>query len=81
MCTADAEIEDVAWNTASTVTDTAKGTTLQLNTAAITGLTTTGCAVGELMHMKFMRQRTHASDTISGVVSLKSVELTLRRAQ
>jgi hypothetical protein len=81
MCTADAEIEDVAWNTASTVTDTAKGTTLQLNTAAITGLTATGCAAGELMHMKFMRQRTHASDTITGVVSLKSVELTLRRAQ
>lgn len=81
MCTSDGEIEDVAWNTASTVTDTTKGTTLQLNTAAITALTITNCAAGDLMHVKFFRQRTHASDTITGVVSLKSVELTVRRAQ
>jgi hypothetical protein len=82
MCTADAEIEDVAWNTADHLTaDTAKGTTLQLNTVAKTGITMTGCSAGELIHIKFLRNRTDASDTIAGVVSLKSVELTFRRAQ
>lgn len=82
MCTADAEIEDVAWNTADAFpADTAKGTTLQLNTVSDTGITMTGCAAGELLHIKFFRQRTHASDTITGVVSLKNVEMTLRRAQ
>lgn len=82
MCTADAEIEDVAWNTADAfAADTAKGTTLQINTVSKTGITTTGCAAGELMHIKFLRNRTQASDTIAGVVSLRNVEMTLRRAQ
>jgi hypothetical protein len=82
MCTSDAEIEDVAWNAADAFTaDTAKGTTLQLNTASKTGITMTNCAAGDLLHMKILRNRTHASDTITGVVSLKSFELTLRRAQ
>jgi hypothetical protein len=80
MCTSDAEVEDVAWNTASTVTDTAKGTTLQFNTATISAVTATNCAAGDYFHIKFFRQRTHASDTITGVVQLRNVELTLRRA-
>jgi hypothetical protein len=80
-CRADAEVDDVAFNAVSTVTDAAKGTTLQLNDAAITGLTTTGCAAGELMHLKVQRNRTHASDDATGVISLVGVEMTLRRAQ
>jgi hypothetical protein len=79
-CRADAEVNDAAYNTANTVTDAAKGTTLQLNTASITGITMTGCAAGELMHLKVMRDRGHASDTITGVVSLVGVEVTTRRA-
>lgn len=82
MCTADGEIEDVAWNTADAfAADTAKGTTLQLNAVSKTGITTTGCSPGELMHLKIFRNRTNGSDTITGVVSLKNAELTLRRAQ
>lgn len=81
VCRADGEINDAAYNTASTVTDTAKGTTLQLNTAAITGVTVTGCAASEKMTVYAMRNRTHASDTITGVVSLDHLRLKLRRAQ
>jgi hypothetical protein len=82
MCTSDAEVEDVAWNTADVfAADTAKGTTLQLNTASDTSITTTNCAAGDIFHMKLFRQRTHASDTITGVVQLKNFELTMRRAQ
>lgn len=80
-CRADAEVDDAAFNTASvTSADAAKGTTNQLNTASIAGVTATGCAAGELLHLKIFRDRTHASDTITGVVSLVGVEVTLRRA-
>lgn len=80
ICIADGAVNDNTYNTASTVTDTTKGTTLQINTASITGITTTGCAAGQLMHFKVLRNRTHASDTIAGVVSLIGVEITTRRA-
>lgn len=81
-CRADAEVDDVAWNTASTVTETAKGTANQLNEWSITGITITGCAAGEIMHVRVARDRTNASDTITGVVSLAgALEVTMRRAQ
>lgn len=79
-CRADAEVDDVAWNTASTVTDTAKGTANQLNSAAITNITKTGCAAGELMHVRLLRNRTHASDTLAAALSVGHVELTARRS-
>lgn len=79
-CVADAETGDPAWNTASTVTDTAKGTTLQWNDASITTVTITGCAADEVMLFKFFRNRTHASDTISGTVDLISIRWKIRRS-
>ena len=81
VCRADAEINDAAFNSANTVTDTAKGTTLQLNDASITSMTTTGCSAGELATLKVFRNRTNGSDTITGTVLLEGVEVTLRRAQ
>lgn len=80
-CIADAETSDPAYSTASTVTDAAKGTTLQDNDAAITGLTITTCAAGELMYVKVFRDPAHASDTLSATASLRHLELTVRRAQ
>lgn len=77
VCRADGEVDDAAFNTASTVTDTAKGTTNQLNDASIGTVTVTGCAAGEWMHIKVHRQRTTSGDTITGVVSLVAVEITL----
>jgi hypothetical protein len=81
ICVADAETDDPAFNTASTVTDTTKGTTNQTNDATITGITTTGCAAGELMHVKVFRDPAHASDTMAGTARLIGVELTFRRAE
>jgi hypothetical protein len=82
ICVADAETDDPAFNTASTVADAAKGTTNQTNDAAITGVTATGCAAGELLHLKIMRDRTNASDTLGAAAArLIGVEVTLRRAQ
>ena len=81
ICVADAETDDPAFNTASTVTDTAKGTTLQTNDASIIGITMTGCAAGEAWHIKVLRDAAHASDTLAATARLLGVELTIRRAQ
>lgn len=78
---ADAETTDPAFNTASTVTDTAKGTTLQTNDAAIASVTITGAAAGELLFWKITRDPTHASDTLASSARLLGVEITYTRAQ
>jgi hypothetical protein len=80
ICVADAETSDPAFNTASTVTDTAKGTTLQQNDASITTVTVTGCAAGELLYLKVQRDSGHASDTLAATARLVGLELTYRRA-
>lgn len=80
ICVATSETSDPAYNTASTVTDAALGTTLQTNDAAIASLTITGCAAGELMFLKVTRDPTHASDTLAATARLIGVELTTRRA-
>ena len=81
ICVADAETDDPAFNTASTVTDTAKGTANQTNDASIASVTITGCAAGELLHLKLSRDSAHASDTLAATARLVGLELTLRRAQ
>lgn len=80
-CVADAETDDPSWNTASTVTDAAKGTTLQTNDASMTSITITGCAAGELLHLRFFRDADNGSDNMTGDARLIGAELTLRRAQ
>lgn len=80
ICVADAETDDPAFNTASTVTDTAKGTTLQTNDATITGVTATGCAAGELLHLKILRDSAHASDTLAATARFVGLELVIREA-
>lgn len=79
ICVADAETSDPAYNTASTVTDAAKGTTLQDNDAAITSVTITGCAAGELLYLKLSRDP-GGSDTLGATANVRAVELTIRRA-
>lgn len=80
VCVADAETDDPSFNTASTVTDTAKGTTLQTNDASITGVTATGCAAGELLHLKLSRDSAHASDNLAATARVIGVELVIREA-
>lgn len=72
---ADGTVEDVAWNSASTVTDAAKGTANQLNDATISSVTITGSGTTRTMYLKILRNRTHASDTATGVISLSQVLL------
>ncbi len=80
-CVADAETGDPSWNTASTVTDTAKGTTLQFNDAAMTTITVTGCAAGEELMFKFYRDADNGSDTMAGDAQLIWIRFKTRRAQ
>lgn len=79
ICVADAETSDPAFNAAGTVIDTAKGTTLQDNDAFIAGLTTTGCAAGELLYLRVFRDPTNGSDDLAATASLRGIELTYRR--
>lgn len=77
-CVADGDIQDVSWNTTILV-DTAKPTADQVNDAVLTNVTTTGCATGELLHLRILRNRTHAQDTIAGTVSLLAAAVQFRR--
>src|SRR5574343_1422664 len=80
-CVADAETDDPSWNTASTVTDAAKGTTLQLNVASLADVTMTGCAASEMLHVKIYRDADNGSDDMAGDARLVGAQLTYRRAQ
>jgi hypothetical protein len=80
-CVADAETDDPSFNTASAVTDAAKGTTLQMNTAALADVTMTGCAAGELLHIKVSRDADNGSDDMTGDARLVGMMLSYRRAQ
>lgn len=83
FCAADNETSDPStftYNTAQTITDAAKGTTVLYNTASQTGLTTTGCAAGELLFLKLFRNPAHASDTIATDADFHGLQFTYRRA-
>lgn len=82
ICTdvAASATDDPAFNTASTVTTAAPGTTTRVQTSAITGVTATGCAAGNLLHVKIFRDGNDAADTIAATARLIGVELTIRRA-
>jgi hypothetical protein len=87
ICVADAETDDPAFpgqGSGNCVSDATKGTTNQTNDAADTAITATGCAAGELMHIRVSRDPNETgtvSDTLAGDARLIGVELTLRRAQ
>jgi hypothetical protein len=80
-CVADAELGNPTFNTANTVTDTAKGTANQYNTTSIASLTTTGCASDEDFFFEFFRQPGHASDTLASTANLVSLRFTVRSTQ
>jgi hypothetical protein len=82
FCLADNENADPAsfsYNTAQTITDAAKASTIFLNTASLSSLTTTGCSAGELLFLKVFRNPAHASDTLGATAQLMSVSVTYRR--
>ena len=86
ICVADAETDDPAFPAQAAgncVSDTNKGTANQTNDATITGVTATGCAAGELMHIQVSRDANGSAVTDSFLADARFIglELTLRRAQ
>lgn len=79
-CYADDEADDASFNTASVVT-AAAGTSGRWNKQAITGIITTGCAAGELMRIRFLRNSTEASDTLNAALDVEKIRFKLRDAQ
>ena len=82
---ADAETDDPAYpaqGAGNCVSDVAKGTTNQLNIATITGVTATGVAASELLHVRISRDANGGAvtDDMTGDARLIGVELTIRRA-
>lgn len=81
-CVADGEVFSVSMNAVDNFTaDTAKGTANQANVASKTGITTTGCAAGELLFLRFLRNGDDAGDTMTGDARLVTVRVKMRRAQ
>ena len=78
-CVADGETGDPAWNSASTVTDAAKGVANQWNDASIAAVDVTGCSAGEQLLFRFFRDPAHASDDLAADAALISLEWALSR--
>jgi hypothetical protein len=78
-CYADDEADDAAFNAASVVT-AAAGTSGRPNKQTITGITTTGCAAGELMRIRFFRNRLEASDTLNAGLDVEKIIFKIRVA-
>lgn len=80
-CVADGETDDPSWNTADEfAADTAKGTANQTNDVSDTSVTMTGCAAGELLHLKLLRDSAHINDTLGATARLIGAELVIREA-
>lgn len=71
-CYADDETDDAAMNSASVVT-AAAGTSGRPNKQTISAITVTGCAAGELLRIRFYRNRTEASDTLNAALDVEKV--------
>ncbi len=80
-CAGDGALDDPTFNSFNDVTDIAKGTANQLNDAAMTNITMSGCSTGKLLHLKIARRLSQSADTMASTARLIGVELTLRRAQ
>ena len=80
-CAAVDDPFSVTFNTASVVSDTAIGTTNEMNVASVTAITSTGCAAGELMFVQVYRDGdgTGATDDMTGDARLLKVRLKYRR--
>lgn len=79
-CVAVGEAIDPAYNATQQITDAAQGTANRMNTATLTGVTTTGCAAGEMFYFMVTRDGTNGADTLGATANLLSVDFTYRRA-
>lgn len=76
-CYADDEADDAAFNTASVVT-AAAGTSARPNKQTISAIIMTGCTAGKLLRIRFFRNRTEGSDTLTAALDVEKVVFRLR---
>lgn len=78
-CYADNEADDAAFNTASVYT-IAAGTSERPQRDVVSNITVTGCAESELLRIRLFRNRTEASDSLTGgTVDIEKFELWMRK--
>lgn len=70
-------VDDPTFNTASTVTSTVAGTANRVQIATISTLDMTGCAAGNLLHLKPERNAGVGADTLADKARLIAIELTV----
>ncbi len=73
-------VDDVAYNAAQTVVTASPAVANKVTSSTITTLTTTGSAVGGLIHLKISRDGTDVADTLGTAALLIGVEFTYRRS-
>jgi hypothetical protein len=76
-CSASGATFDPAFNAANTITSGTVGANNVINVTSQTAITMTGCAAGNVFHIKFGRDNT---DTSTATVRVLNVALTVRRA-
>jgi hypothetical protein len=79
-CYADDEADDAVFNTASVYT-AAAGTSGRPNKQTAATIDVTGCAAGEIMRLRFFRNRTEGSDTLNAALDVEKVILKGRMTQ
>jgi hypothetical protein len=76
-CSAAAATFDPAFNAANTITSGTVGANNAMNVTSQTAITMTGCAAGNVLHIKFGRDNT---DTSTATVRVVNVAFTIRRS-
>ncbi len=76
-CSASGATFDTAFNTANTITSGTVGANSAMNVTTQTAITMTGCAAGNLLHVKVGRDNT---DTSTATVRVVNVAFTIRRS-
>jgi hypothetical protein len=76
-CSAAAVTFDPAFNAANTITSGTVGANNAMNVTSQTAITMTGCAAGNVLHIKFGRDNT---DTSTATVRVVNVAFTIRRS-
>lgn len=76
-CSASGTSFDPAFNAANTITSGTVGANNAINITSQASITMTGCAPGNVLHVKFGRDNT---DTSTATVKVLDVSFTIRRA-
>jgi len=76
-CSAAGATFDPAFNAANTITSGTVGANNAMNITSQTAITMTGCAAGNVFHIKFGRDNT---DTSTATVRVVNVAFTIRRS-